>query len=538
MKGFSIPDKWNDRRLQLCALIPGFMMALLTVLCMPIRRNGELPEITLLSFLTGALACAALTLLFGMILFFFYRLMNRLADKPAPLKEGWFSRITGSWLFCFVLFLACWTPVWLAFWPGTFVADSATQFFTYVDWVHNTHHTLIHTLLLGFCMTLGMDHFDGDAAMGLALYSVVQMILMAAILSIACRWLRKRNAPMWTRIVVTLLFALFPFYSLWTFSAQKDVLFAGFALLFVLNLVDLWKDDGNVKIHPLRAVAFVLIAVLMMLFRNNGVYAVILLIPLVLLWAKGARVKLGVLLLASVVAYYGGFHALAYAVDAEDGNPVEMLSIPLQQIARSVKENPDAPDEEGQELLDALYGSSIAELYAPAVADPVKWFLDDDVLQESVGDVIGLWLRMMPKNFQPYVEAFLEQNLPYLLPYADMIYRFDLGVVQMDMYPIEEYSYFPALREVYTSYDETLTLFSIPGLRLLSDMGFQVWMSIAMLGLAVYRKSRRLILPLAFLLALWLTCLLGPVAIIRYLLAFFYAVPVLLAFMLRPAKKA
>ena len=46
----------------------------------------------------------------------------------------------------------------------------------------------------------------------------------------------------------------------------------------------------------------------------------------------------------------------------------------------------------------------------------------------------------------------------------------------------------------------------------------------------------RMILPLAFLLALWLTCLLGPVAIIRYLLAFFYAVPVLLAYMIRPEK--
>lgn len=536
MKRFSLPEKWNDRRLWLCALVPGFVFALFTVLGVPLKRTGELPDLTLSSFALGTLAAAALTVLFAVILFFLFRLAGRLSDRPAPAKEGWVSKITGSWLFNFVFILGCWIPVWLAFWPGTFVADSATQFFTYVDWVHNTHHTLIHTLLLGFCMTLGMDNFDGDASMGLAIYSVVQMILMAGILACACRWLRKRKAPLWTRIVITLLFALFPFYSLWPFSAQKDVLFAGLALLFVLNLIDLWKDDGQVRIHPVRAVVFVVIAALMMLFRNNGVYAVILLIPLVLIWARGARVKLSVLLLASVLVYYAGFHALAYAVEAEDGNPVEMLSIPLQQIARTVKENPDAPDEDGQMLLDDLYGGSIAELYDPTVADPVKWFLDDEVLLENTGELIAFWLRMLPKNFHPYAEAFLEQNLPYFLPYADMIYRFDLGVVQMDMYPITEYSYFPDLREVYLEYDETLTLFGIPGLRLLSDMGFMVWLTIAMLGLAVYRRDRRLMTALSFLLALWITCLLGPVAIIRYLLGFFYAVPVLLAFVIRPQK--
>jgi len=203
-------------------------------------------------------------------------------------------------------------------------------------------------------------------------------------------------------------------------------------------------------------------------------------------------------------------------------------------LRRGTRQHPDM--ESLSAALDDLYGGSIADLYDPTVADPVKWFLDDDVLQENTGELIAFWLRMLPKNFHTYAEAFLEQNLPYFLPYADMIYRFDLGVVQMHMYPITEYSYFPDLREVYLEYDETLTLFGIPGLRLLSDMGFQVWLSIAMLGLAVYRKSRRMILPLAFLLALWLTCLLGPVAIIRYLLAFFYAVPVLLAYMIRPKK--
>ena len=37
-----------------------------------------------------------------------------------------------------------------------------------------------------------------------------------------------------------------------------------------------------------------------------------------------------------------------------------------------------------------------------------------------------------------------------------------------------------------------------------------------------------------FLLALWGTCLVGPIAIIRYMLGIFYTLPVLLAAMLAP----
>ena len=42
----------------------------------------------------------------------------------------------------------------------------------------------------------------------------------------------------------------------------------------------------------------------------------------------------------------------------------------------------------------------------------------------------------------------------------------------------------------------------------------------------------------AFLIGIWITCLLGPVALMRYMLGLFYAVPVLLGCLLIPGRKA
>ena len=83
----------------------------------------------------------------------------------------------------------------------------------------------------------------------------------------------------------------------------------------------------------------------------------------------------------------------------------------------------------------------------------------------------------------------------------------------------------------------TLTLLGLPGVRLLSDSAFQVWLCMAGLTFAIYRRQKQWMVGFTFLLAIWFTCLLGPVALMRYVLALFYTVPVLLAAMLAPQGK-
>ena len=57
------------------------------------------------------------------------------------------------------------------------------------------------------------------------------------------------------------------------------------------------------------------------------------------------------------------------------------------------------------------------------------------------------------------------------------------------------------------------------------------------LALALRRGQRGVSAGFLFGLAIWLTCLLGPVALIRYVLSLYYLVPVLWAALLAPGEK-
>ena len=520
-----------DRRLAWCSFALGVIYSLFTVIGRELKTFGNLQS----SFWTLGAWFVLFAAVYALAVYVVFSLAKKQNGREAK-KESLFGRITGNGFLVFVLLVICWVPVWLAFWPGHFSADSLTQFDTYYNETPYAHHPLIHTALLGFCMTTGIDlHPEGYATWGLAIYCGVQLVLLAACIAYGCWWLKRRGAPVWARLCVTLLFAIGPFYAPWAFCAQKDVLFAALVLLFCLQVVDL-RQFG---MKPIRLLFFVLIAVLMMLLRNNGVYALVLTIPFAIWWAgKGRRIKTGILLILCAALYLFINEGMIYLMEAEKGSKVEILSVPLQQMARTLKEDPDAIELDEDYVIETLYyDTNPADIYHPQISDPVKWAVDYDMLDENIPALLKLWARMLPEHFDTYVEAFGIQNLPYFLPYSDMLYNFDMTVHQSEWFPIEQYSYIPELRKVYMEYDQTLSFMGIPGTRLLSDTAFFVWLCLAGFVYAIYSRQYGCMTAFAFLLGIWFTCLLGPVALMRYMLGLFYAVPVLLAYLLIPGRK-
>ena len=63
-----------------------------------------------------------------------------------------------------------------------------------------------------------------------------------------------------------------------------------------------------------------------------------------------------------------------------------------------------------------------------------------------------------------------------------------------------------------------------------------MWLCLLGFVYAVYRREYGCMAAFGFLIAIWITCLLGPVAIMRYMLGLFYAVPLLLAYLLVPGR--
>ena len=272
----------------------------------------------------------------------------------------------------------------------------------------------------------------------------------------------------------------------------------------------------------------------MMLMRNNGIYALCLTLPFAIALAKGRRIRMAAMLAAAIALYLGANAALIAVTEAEIPCKIELLSIPLQQIARTLRDHPEAVELDTEGVLDEWYEENPADLYYAPCADPVKWASDYDVVDEDLPQILSLWARMCGPYFSTFADAFAEQNLPYYLPGATMTSRFDLRFSQIELAPVEVHSYLPQLKALYDDYNTDLTIGNLPGVRILSDTAFFVWLVIGALGFAIYRRDRRWIVTLIFLLAIWATCLLGPVAIIRYMLSFFYCVPFVLAGLLSP----
>ena len=208
----------------------GAVFSAVTVSGMELKKYGAFRPFAWGNLLAGLGLFALLAVVYGAALAGLFWLLDRQAAREMK-KENLFGRITGNGLVVFLLLMICWIPVWLAFFPGHFSADSLTQFESYYNGDPYAHHPLIHTALLGFCMMLGIDaHPEGYATYGLALYCIVQMVLLAACVAYACSWMKRRHVPVWARVAVTLLFAIGPFYAPWPFCAQKDVLFAALVL--------------------------------------------------------------------------------------------------------------------------------------------------------------------------------------------------------------------------------------------------------------------------------------------------------------------
>ncbi|MEG0742783.1 MAG: DUF6020 family protein [Clostridia bacterium] len=516
------------RRVNAVAYPLGFGYACFVVYGSLLERDGAFPPFAVGEALGRLLTVAIFTVLLGAFLAVCYTALMASCKRGegCPQKpETAFSRLCGNGFAAFLLLLLCWAPVWLAFWPGTFRYDAPTQFETYIDGCLTQQHPLLHTLFLSRCLELGLG-WDSMGA-GLALYCGVQMALLAAMLGYACHWLWRRGVGLGARLCVLGFFALFPLFPLWSFSATKDVLFGGLVLVFVLQLINLWQEGGAGLCSPWRVAGFIASGVGMMLMRNNGVYAFALLLPFAILAAKGRRGRAALICACTVAVYLGCGWGLAAAVEAEGGSSVEMLSIPLQQVARVVTHNPDCLTPDEWAAVGELYADDVASIYDPQFADPIKWAMDDNAFYGDVGRYFSLWLNLGLRNPALYAEAFLVQNLPYYLPGAAMRYHIVLGCEQLEMYPIEEEALLPGLRAPYEAYERTLS--GLPGMRLLSDTAFMVWVCLALAGLAIVRRRWADALACGFLLALWATNLLGPVAIMRYMLGFFYTVPVLAA---------
>lgn len=132
----------------------------------------------------------------------------------------------GVWMGIFV----CYLPLFLTWWPGNFVFDAKYQLQNVIEGYLNTHHPLLHTLLMGWAYMFGKA--VGDVSWGYQFYTLFQMLVLTSSFAYLVMYLYKKNAPKCVCVATALWFALFPMHAVFSISSTKDVLCAAFFFVF------------------------------------------------------------------------------------------------------------------------------------------------------------------------------------------------------------------------------------------------------------------------------------------------------------------
>lgn len=102
--------------------------------------------------------------------------------------------------------------------------------------------------------------------------------------------------------------------------------------------------------------------------------------------------------------------------------------------------------------------------------------------------------------------------------------------------PGEADSKIPWLKEVYNQISRYTTVQKIPVISMIFSPGAMIWLFFICIGYNLYKKRKELVIALSPIFFLWLTVLLGPMVLVRYVLILFFGLPIIATFLLNGNK--
>lgn len=316
--------------------------------------------------------------------------------------------------------IIAWLPYIFTFWPGGIYTDTMNSLLIATgEQPMTTHEPILYTLLWCIVFAVTGGTLEVGNYIGLYTFTVLQFLGMAALLSSFVYWNYRRGmkkAAVWGMTLVFALFPLFPFYaiSLWKDSVFGIVVFLYSWQLFVMNEKINASDDVNKK----DLILYVLLSVLTVFARNNGIYVVIftsLVVVLTVLRKKVVLKKLGIataaMIMACLIIQHPIFNAAGFNVDTV----VESVGIPIQQTAYIVATDGNVSSQDMEFLAQVMPIENWKSIYNPLDVDFIKFdgSFNRQFLSDNFGKYMGVYIRLCLKNPVKAVKAYLLATLDF-----------------------------------------------------------------------------------------------------------------------------
>lgn len=526
-KVFSVKNK----RLKICTSILAAIFAVFEVVGSSINAYLNLDGIVLnqIAILKTLIRLVGyFTIIYAILTNIFLKLEEKEFFKG---KSKWFTNNKKTFFITWGIILASWIPYFLNYYPGVITPDSMGQICQSLGINSLTnHHPVFHTFLISIAMNIGK--LIGNYNVGIAIYSLIQMIVVSGIFSFAIYYMAKRKVDVRFRLLTLAFYAFYPVNALYSFTMWKDIPFAACMLIFTIMMTELATNSEHFMKSKLKNGLLVLSMILVILFRNNGLYVVLLTLPFMFIFLRKYYKKL-IAITCIVVAFYAIWKGAVFSIlNIKEGSTREALSIPLQQFARISKNHSDTlTDDEKARIYKYLPVENLGDLYYPQISDRVKNNFDDEAFKEDKIGFIKLWIKLCVKYPRAAVESFLCNCYGYWYPegvhwvVGREVYQSDqekqqaLGLKDtplLDLQGLEEW-------------DSLLDRRDLPLNSMLYSIGFAFWVMLTMFTYAMYKKKYRLLLIYIPIGVLWLTCLASPVfGEFRYIYSMFTCLPLLM----------
>ncbi|WP_408070045.1 DUF6020 family protein [Butyrivibrio sp. JL13D10] len=430
--------------------------------------------------------------------------------------------------------------VLLGVYPGFFVYDAQTEVIEVLTRSFNNHHPLLHVLLLGGSVAF-FHKFTGSYNAGIFFYIFMQMMAMTWIFTYLINYLKKHGAGRKFRAVTAVFFGVFPTIVMYTLCSCKDGLFSAFLILTVILMLE-WEEIDGRGLKRRKAWQIIISSVLMMLFRHNGFYAYIVFALVVIVSAvvlnEKDRYHRATFLIAPAIIYFCINLIIGNVLSAESGEHQEMLTVPIQQIARVYYYDKDSFTSEEIEVLHNYLSEEALSHYTPRISDILKMYFDNAAYEKDKKSFWKLWAKKGLENPMSYINAWFLTSYGYWYPGAvinvyqgNTVFTFTYTDSSYFGYevelPGERKSLIPAIDRFYRKLSIEKFQQNIPVLSLLFSPAAYFWLFIyLMMTSGVLRKDLGMY-PFILILLVWLTVLLGPTYLVRYTIYLWYSIPVL-----------
>lgn len=480
------------------SLILGFIFTLLFVLGWHVSRHLYIKGVVIMR-----LILSPRTLLYVLSLFpFFSSVILYLFNKLGKIKlESWKISNKKLFLISFISMFLIWFIYYGVFFPGFLSPDSIVQLNQVIGVVDFfDHHPVLHTLYIAFFYKIGL-HFFGKPNLAIGFLCFSQIIILASILSSVIIYLKNKKVPKNVLILFIIYYSLSPIFGYYSITVWKDVIFGALTPLVVISLYDIVTkgDDASTKDY----IALFIFTLLWVLFRNNGIYVVLLMTLMALIFFRKKSFKLISIFIIVFVCYSIIKGPIFKAFNIKKTKSSEYIAIPMQQVGRMIWMDADLDTKDLETINKLIPLDEVRKVYTPNVSDAIKFSrkYNDKFFDNNKKEFLNIYLRFIKHHPLIAIDGYLASTIGYWYPnqiywsYADSITENNLGFKTTPF--IKSDKLHRKIKKASNSYRPIISFY----LR----VAIYFWIILFFLFLIVRNKGIKYIYPFMPIIGIWLT---------------------------------